>query len=703
MSLPRALLVALLVSAPAVVRAQTSYPMIGRVEPTAIQRGKTVELSFAGGSPGGGGGDFAGASALLCEPLGLKGEILGIEQVVRNSNRPRNPIRPARKPSSVVKASLTAALDAPLGPREIRVATPQGVSSVGLVVVVNDPVVTEADDKLDDESKGAQILALPCVVSGAIGKPEDVDWYAVTAKAGQRLTFSVWANRLENKIHDLQTHLDPILQLFDASGRELAADDNHDFADPLLSYEFKADGVYFLQIRDTTYGGGPNWTYVLHATAGPVATSIFPLAVNPGKPATLHAHGPNINPSEAIVLEVPNGLAAGPQLLALPTSKGLTTAAPIVVTALPVVSEQDDTADTPEKAQAVTFPAAIAGTLGAANDIDAYRFEAKKGIRYTFEVVSRRAGAAADPVLTVNSPRNGKLAEADDTPGFGKDSRIEWTAPDTGAFTLRLSDLHSRGGDDFGYVILARPSTPDFTLTCDPDKLNVGPGGRVPLFVQVARQGGFDGSVAIDLGPLPAGLSASPLTIGPKMTQGVIVVSASKDAKAASMLLDLKGKAETKEGAIVRSVLPKQEIYLPGGGRGTYPVATLALGVTDPCDISIEATPKTISLKPGSAVTIDVNVTRKAGFEQGVNLAVILQHLGGVHANPLPTGVTVREAGSKTLLSPKETKGKIVLEASPSAPPIDAAPICVMGHVSINFVVKTAYASEPIAVSVAPK
>ncbi len=41
------------------------------------------------------------------------------------------------------EARLEVARDAPLGPRELRVATPQGVSSVGLVVVVDGPVVAE--------------------------------------------------------------------------------------------------------------------------------------------------------------------------------------------------------------------------------------------------------------------------------------------------------------------------------------------------------------------------------------------------------------------------------------------------------------------------------------------------------------------------------------------------------------------------------
>lgn len=682
-------------------RAQTCYPMVNRVEPTAIQRGSSSEITILGGGASGGGGDFSGAFAILCEDRQLTGEVVSASTAEPGTMKSRGSGR--RRGGGNVKARLTVAPDAPLGPREIRIATPQGVSSVGLIVVVDDPVVTESDDKANDASKAAQILTLPCVASGSIGKTEDVDWYAFTAKAGQRVTFSVWANRLENKIHDLQTHFDPILFLHDSTGRELAADDNHDFADPLLSHEFKEDGTYYLQVRDTTYGGNAHWTYVLQATTGPVATSVFPLAVKPGAKAELHARGPNINPDETIAYEVPATCAPGPQLVALPTTKGPTLATHVVVTQLPVVKEADDADEAYAKSQTVTLPAAICGRLDKPNDVDTFRFEAKKGTIYAFEVVARRAGCATDPTLRLINEKDATVTEADDTNGLGKDARIEWTAPADGLYAVQLNDLHSRGGDEFGYVVLAEPARPDFTLTCDPDKLGVGPNSRVPLFVQLTRRAGFDGPVTIDLGPLPPGVSASPLTIGPKMTQGLIVVSAAADAKPAAALLSLTGKAETKSGPIVRSVSPKQEIYLPGGGRGVYPVDTLALAVTAPCDITLDVKPKTLSLKPGEKATIDVTVHRKEGFEQAVNLAIVLQHLGGIHANPLPPGVKVVEAGSKTLLSAKETQGKIIVQADANASPIENIPICVMGHISINFVVKTAYASEPIQVSVAGK
>jgi hypothetical protein len=58
-------------------RAQTGYPMVSRIEPVAIQRGKAVELSF--GNSGNGSGAFTGAFALLCEGPGLKGEVLSVE------------------------------------------------------------------------------------------------------------------------------------------------------------------------------------------------------------------------------------------------------------------------------------------------------------------------------------------------------------------------------------------------------------------------------------------------------------------------------------------------------------------------------------------------------------------------------------------------------------------------------------------------
>jgi hypothetical protein len=675
--------------------AQTSYPMTTRVEPTAATRGRTVELLISGQE------NFDGAWAVLCQGPGLHGEVVKVE----TPDRPQARSRPAarRHTNAQVRATIEVAHDAPLGPREIRVATPQGVSSVGLVVVVDDPVVSEEDDLANDRPETAQKLTLPVVVAGRAGKLEDVDWYTFAAEKGEWVSFEVWGNRIENKIHDLQTHFDPILTIHDATGRKIAVADNTYAADPLLSFRAPVTGVYGLEIRDTTYSGNASWCYVLASMKGPVATSVHPMAVNPGSASAIEVRGPGFERPKTITLPVPKGISLGEHLLSLSHVGGGSRPIPMVVTDHPIVVESSDAPASEDPAKPVILPAAICGRLDCRGDVDGYSFAARKGEAYAFEVIASRAGSECDPVLRLLDSKGNVVSEADDVRGLGKDARLEWIATADGVYRLQVADLHDRGGPTFGYVLLAEAARPDFVLTCDPDKINVGPGGRVPIFVRVARRQGFMGPVDLDWEGLPAGVSASPLSIGSGMNEGVIVVSAGPDVHRAAALVSLRGSGQGPGGPIVRHARPQEEIYLPGGGRGRLAVDTLALAVTDPSDIRVEANPIEVVLAPGESVPVEVTVTRSTRYSQPVNLAVVLQHLGTVHGNPMPPGVSVKDAGSKTLLGPSESKGRIILQAAPGAMPCEKVPVAVMGHVSINFVVKTAYASAPILVTVRSK
>jgi hypothetical protein len=677
-------------------RAQTSYPMTLSIDPIAVSRGQTVEITISGHE------NFSGAWKLLCEGPGLRGEVQIVEPV-----EPKTKARAGggrRRTTAQVRAHLEVSPDAPLGPNELRVATPQGSSSVGLVVVVDGPVVTETtvSDTANDRPASAPRLILPIVVSGRIGKAEDVDWYAFELRKGQRVGFEVWGNRLENKIHDLQTHLDPILSLHDSSGRELATADNDHYADPLLTFQAPDAGTYYLQVRDTTYAGNPAWAYALLAATGPITTSAYPLAVNPGTTSLLELHSPGTNPEGNVPLVVAANLEPGPKLFSLSQRSTGSLPFPLVVTPLPISLEPADAPPAGDPKKIVKLPAALCGRLAERGDNDGYQFNAHKNAIYTFEVMARRAGSECDPVLRLLDAKGTLLTEVDDTPGMGKDARIEWSAPADGIFAVQIADLHSRGGQSLPYALLAEQASPDFFVTCDPDLINVGPGGRVPLFVRVARRQGFTAPVTFNLEKLPSGLSASPLVISPSMTEGVIVIEAAPDAKRDSRLLSLKATGQGAGAPIVRTASPLEEIYLPGGGRGHFPVHTLATAVTDPSDITVEASPSEIVLRPGASVPIEVTVTRSPRFEQSVNLAVVLQHLGGIHGNPLPPGVNVKDAGSKTLLGPNETNGKIIIEATANASACEKVPITVIGHVLINFVVKTAYCSKPILVTVKP-
>src|SRR5262249_38082393 len=162
-------------------------------------------------------------------------------------------------------------------------------------------------------------------------------------------------------------------------------------------------------------------------------------------------------------------------------------------------------------------------------------------------------------------------------------------------------------GEAFPYVLLAEVARPDFVLTCDPDKLNLGPGARTPVFVKVERRGGFQGPISVEFEGLPDHVTASPLTIGPQMTQGGMVLSAEAEAQRGGTLVQLVGKGELSEAhPLVRRATARQEIYLPGGGRGLFDVATLPVGLTNASDITLEASTDEVTLTPGGTATIDV-------------------------------------------------------------------------------------------------
>jgi hypothetical protein len=189
------------------------------------------------------------------------------------------------------------------------------------------------------------------------------------------------------------------------------------------------------------------------------------------------------------------------------------------------------------------------------------------------------------------------------------------------------------------------------------------------------------------------------------MTQGAIVVTANSTAVPAAEFVQLvaTGRVKTpdgKEETLTRSVMPNQEIYSPGGGRAKFDVNLQAVAVTGPSDIlKVDVSTTRVVLAPGQEVKIDVTLQRRDGFDKGVSLDVLLQHLGSVFGNPLPPGVTLEAGKSKTLLG-GGSQGHIVLKAAANAEPIEDVPIAVLANVSVNFVVKIPYSSPAILVSV---
>ena len=672
---------------PGMAPAQTSYPMITHALPAAIQRGHTSEIEVFGQM------DFAGASKAIFEGAGLSADVLAV------------PTNAKAKPGATVKSAklrVTASRDATCGIREFRLICDRGVSSIGQLLVVDEPIVEEKGP--NNTPAKAQPVQLPVAICGRLEAPEDVDCFRFHAKAGIPVSFEVICARLEDKIHDLQKHADPLLSILDSRGKELVTNDDYFFADPYLVFQPPTDGDYVVQIRDVKFDGDPRWVYVLLATDRPHVAQVFPMVGRPSESLPVELLGSATKTQKAAVVSLPKEL--GIHSLAIPVGAGFTNAVPFLVSDLPQLREKEPN-DKPEQAQTLTIPCGVSGRIEKPRDVDYYCFYASKGAPLSFEIKARRFGtswcSALDSVLDILDAKAKVLATNDDT--FGKDSRIVFAPPADGAYFLRIQDLHHRGSESSTYYLEATKAEPDFKLQFDPDKLTVGPGTSAACYVKVERLNGFTAPVNVTIDSLPKGMSATTLTVQPSMKEGLLVVTATPDAEKSASIFHVVGSAVVGEkgGAsknIVREASAKQEIYLPGGGRGIIDVrmAVAAIGSV-PDIVKVRVEPEEIVLEPGHEVQLKVIIQRRSDFDKGVSLDVFLRHLGTVFANSLPPGVTVTEGKSKTLIG-AGNEGVIVLKAAANAKPIERVPISVVANVSVNFMVKMSYSSPVIWLSV---
>src|SRR5579872_5668376 len=269
-------LVLLALAESATAQTNNSYPMLMSVKPTAAQIGQTSECEVNARYV------LSGADQVIVAGEGVKGEIVPEE---KSDKDPKEEPKPGRrrcrgqKNASKIKVRFTVAADAVPGVRDFRIITPHGASTVGQVVVARDAVVIEAAD--NDTLAKAQVIALPATVCGAIEKAEDLDFFKFKVDAGTGLTFHVRSQRLMNRLHDMQTRVDPMITLKTTAGATLAASDNYYAGDPLLHHKFEQAGEYLLEVRDVRYQGNGDWTYSIEINNRPFITQVTPLAVAP--------------------------------------------------------------------------------------------------------------------------------------------------------------------------------------------------------------------------------------------------------------------------------------------------------------------------------------------------------------------------------------------------------------------------------------
>jgi hypothetical protein len=676
-------------------RAQSSYPMIMSLSPAAAQVGTTsehvVESRYS----------MYGAYQVLVTGDGVTGEVV----------TPMEPDKDGKEPSLTrITVRFTVTDDAMPGIRDFRVAGPTGASTLGQLVVTREPIVIE--DPKNDTQETAQAITVASTVCGSVEKAEDVDFYRFTITQPTALTFHCLAMRIENKIHDLQTHVDPIITIRNATtGSTIAAADNKFAADPFLAREFEP-GEYLLEVRDVRYLGNKYWKYCIEISDRPFVSNVHPFVVTAGQRTELKLIGSHLPDAGVAAFTAPSQDDPCGMEVTLPIGGHKSNPIALQVTQLPVVQESERDNNAFAVAQDLPLPGVVNGLIETPADIDCYVFEAAKGDRVSVEVVARRHWSGLDSIIRIVNEDGKSLVENDDLRLWNKrtvqDSKIEnWAVPADGRYAIEIRDLHLRGGDNFVYSLKLTKSQPYFELSLDSDKTWLTPGSCSALFVRAVRKNGFDGSIVLHVDGLPDGVTATCGTIlNGSGVDGCIVLEA--DSEAVPMASNIRvwgtavSAAEGEQPVALRSEAQSmQEIYMPGGGRNHWPVEMHTVAVGSPSDLlDVTLSEYEVALKPGESKTIDVEIVRAAGFEKNVTLDMLFQHLSSKFANTLPPGVTIDAKKSLTLLTGANSKGAITLVAAKTAKPVVPQQCCVMANVSINFVMKATYSTRPLMVSV---
>ena len=132
------------------------------------------------------------------------------------------------------------------------------------------------ESESNDTTKDAQQIDLPKIINGRIDQPGDVDVFRLKGRAGEEVVAEVYSRRLNSP-------LDSLLRLTDASGNVLQWNDDHvikdshlykdmmglitHHADSYLLARLPKNGTYYLHLADSQHHGGQAYSYRLRISA----------------------------------------------------------------------------------------------------------------------------------------------------------------------------------------------------------------------------------------------------------------------------------------------------------------------------------------------------------------------------------------------------------------------------------------------------
>jgi hypothetical protein len=541
------------------------------------------------------------------------------------------------KDNARLRVRLEVPKDAPLGYHTIRLATTRGISNFRLFCIDDLPQVMMANNNRTRET--AQALQYPCVVVGR-ADAEVSDYFKVTVKAGQRLSFEVLGRRLGSAF-------DPQLTLYDArTGKEMPDGHSNDApgcqTDPRLTYTFKDAGDYLVEIRDVMYRGGGDFHYRLRVGDFPCATTPIPMAARRGSRVKVGFAGPTVDGVAPVEVAVPSDPTVDTVWVSPRGANGLS-GWPVGL----AISDHDEVVEQepnnePAKATRIPVPGGVTGRFQEKGDVDCYVFAAKKGQRYVIEAQTHELYSPTEVYLVLKDVKGAQLAASNPTVA----PRIDFTAPADGDFVLVVEHLLYWGGPSETYHLTVTPFAADFSLAIGIDRFDV-PQGAVAAVSLFALRAGYAGAIDVRVvGPagieghttIPAGQPAAP-----NLPAGLLLITAKADMPVGAYAVVIEAKAVIDGKPVVR-LAGVRTVVAQGLANLPYPPRQLlhqvGVAVTEKPPFTLTAKLDLPEAVRGVPATLTITATRTSGFVDPIALEPFGLPPGVVPAlKPIPQGL----------------------------------------------------------------
>ncbi|MEY4535496.1 MAG: hypothetical protein RLZZ246_1814 [Planctomycetota bacterium] len=594
------------------MHAAAAPPAVQSIEPQGITQGASAEVILRGER-------MDGAVELLLHDPGLV-----VESVVGGDPK-------------ATTIRLSAAPDAPLGEHRVRLRTTGGLSDLFTLWVTQFPIVPESEPPAG--SLDPQPVPPGTTVWGSITR-EDVDTFAIDARAGERISAEVAAMRLGRALFD------PVLSIEDPAGFEIAVCDDAPLLgqDAFVSAVAATDGRHLVRIREASYGGDASCRYLLSLGAFPRPRAAWPPGTTPGAAIEASFPGEPSLPPVAVMAAAP-GVA---RVHAVDRGHVAPSANLIAVSSLPVHAGEGVPA----------APVAFHGRLTA--PVLEWPVLLKGGQPIDVRVLARRLRTPVDPVVEVRDPKGAQVASNDDA--VGGDAQLRFTPAADGEYRILTRDFRNRTGEDL--VVRVEVDVPVPALRLGLERIDP----RRPQYLQsmqVPRGGAFammlraecidaSGPVALSMSDLPPGVEATIVPMGQDLSTTPIILRAAADAPLAGALCRVEGTVGSVQGALEHRVPlvlgpPNDALYYE------TTVDRLSVAVTEPAPFRIRIVPPAAPALRLSARPLVVQVERDAGMKDAIQVRM-LWNPPGISSSP---GVTI---------APDATSVEFPLNVSAEAP-----------------------------------